>query len=39
MPLKDAVSQAKRYVTAAIREAFPMGRGHGPLNHFHAHWE
>ena len=39
MPLKDAVSQAKRYVTAAIREAFPMGGGHGPLNHFHAHWE
>ena len=39
MSLKDAVSQAKRYVTAAIREAFPMGRGHGPLNHFHAHWE
>ena len=39
MPLRDAVSRAKRYVTAAIREAFPIGRGHGPLNHFHAHWE
>ena len=33
--LRDAVAQAKEYVTASIRSAFPMGRGHGPLNHFH----
>ena len=38
-PVRDAVSQAKAYVTAAIRHAFPMGKGHGPLNHFHATWE
>ncbi len=33
-----AVQQAKDYVTAAIRSAFPIGRGHGPLHHFHAFW-
>ena len=38
-PVRDAVSQAKAYVTAAIRNAFPMGKGHGPLNHFYATWE
>ncbi len=38
-PVRDAVSQAKAYVTAAIRNAFPMGNGHGPLNHFYATWE
>ncbi len=37
--VRDAVSQAKTYVTAAIRNAFPMGKGHGPLNHFYATWE
>ena len=39
LSVRDAVSQAKTYVTAAIRGAFPMGRGHGPLNHFYALWE
>ncbi len=38
-PVRDAVSQAKAYVTAAIRNAFPTGKGHGPLNHFYATWE
>jgi hydroxymethylpyrimidine/phosphomethylpyrimidine kinase len=38
MPLRDAVSQAKKYVTEAIRRAYPMGRGHGPLNHFYEFW-
>ncbi len=33
--VEDAVAQAKRYVTEAIRHAFPMGKGHGPLNHFY----
>ena len=33
-----AVAQAKEYVTAAIRAAYPLGRGHGPLHHFHAFW-
>ena len=34
-----AVQQAKDYVTAAIRSAYPIGHGHGPLHHFHAFWQ
>ena len=37
--IRDSVSQAKRYVTASIRNAFPIGSGHGPLNHFYMYWE
>ena len=37
--VEKAVSQAKKYVSAAIEAAYPMGRGHGPLNHFHAFWD
>ena len=33
-----SVQQAKDYVTAAIRAAYPIGQGHGPLHHFHAFW-
>ena len=36
--LPEAVRQAKDYVTAAMRAGFPMGRGRGPLNHFHELW-
>ncbi len=32
--LDDAVVRAKRYVEGAIRHAKPLGRGHGPVNHF-----
>ncbi|GBC81724.1 Hydroxymethylpyrimidine/phosphomethylpyrimidine kinase [bacterium HR10] len=32
--LLEAVRRAKHYVTMAIRYGFPIGRGHGPLNHF-----
>ena len=39
MSISDAVAQAKDYVTAAIRHAFPMGQGHGPLNHFYMLWK
>ena len=38
MDLQDAVALAKDYVTEAIRHSFPMGRGHGPLNHFYKLW-
>ena len=38
MTLQDAVALAKDYVTEAIRHSFPMGRGHGPLNHFYKLW-
>jgi hydroxymethylpyrimidine/phosphomethylpyrimidine kinase len=33
-----AVAEAKRYVTAAIRDGFPMGRGVGTLRHFVERW-
>jgi hydroxymethylpyrimidine/phosphomethylpyrimidine kinase len=38
MPLEAAIDAAKRYVTAAIATAdtLAVGRGHGPLQHFHA---
>jgi hydroxymethylpyrimidine/phosphomethylpyrimidine kinase len=36
--VEDAVAGAKSYVTAAISNAPPIGRGHGPLHHFHAWW-
>ncbi|MBM3945775.1 MAG: bifunctional hydroxymethylpyrimidine kinase/phosphomethylpyrimidine kinase [SAR202 cluster bacterium] len=31
----EAVAKAKRYVTNAIRKAYPIGHGHGPLNHLY----
>ncbi len=39
LDVPSAVQQAKDYVTAAIRSAYPIGRGHGPLHHFHAFWQ
>jgi hydroxymethylpyrimidine/phosphomethylpyrimidine kinase len=30
---RDAVAAAKRYVTEALRSAYPVGRGKGPMNH------
>lgn len=32
----DAVRAAKEYVTTAIRHALPIGKGHGPTNHFYS---
>ena len=37
-PLESAIVGAKAYVTAAIERAFPLGHGHGPVNHFHQWW-
>lgn len=34
----EAVEAAKRYVTAAIRAGFPVGRGVGSLRHFIERW-
>ena len=34
--LTDAIDKAKRYVTAAIRHGPAVGRGAGPMDHFHA---
>ena len=39
MDVVDAVAQAKEYVTEAIRHSFPLGNGHGPLNHFYKLWD
>jgi hydroxymethylpyrimidine/phosphomethylpyrimidine kinase len=36
--LKDAVGEAKTYVTAAIREGFQAGGGVGALRHFVTSW-
>jgi hydroxymethylpyrimidine/phosphomethylpyrimidine kinase len=30
---KDAVASAKAYVTGALRSAYPIGKGKGPMNH------
>ena len=37
-PLLEAVAQAKEYVTEAIRNSYPLGRGHGPVHHFYRFW-
>lgn len=34
MAITDAVAKAKEYITLAIRHALPIGKGHGPTNHF-----
>jgi hydroxymethylpyrimidine/phosphomethylpyrimidine kinase len=38
--LREAVSTAKAYVTAAIAAAdeLHIGKGRGPVHHFHAVW-
>jgi hydroxymethylpyrimidine/phosphomethylpyrimidine kinase len=33
-PFFDAVARAKTYISGAIRNALPIGRGHGPTHHF-----
>ena len=38
LDLADAVARAKEYVTEAMERAFPVGKGHGPLNHFYRSW-
>jgi hydroxymethylpyrimidine/phosphomethylpyrimidine kinase len=39
--LNEAVALAKRYISAAIAasDAVKVGRGHGPVHHFHHWWE
>ena len=38
--VEDAVKEAKRYITDAIRESgqLDVGHGHGPVHHFHTLW-
>ncbi|MFZ2448158.1 MAG: bifunctional hydroxymethylpyrimidine kinase/phosphomethylpyrimidine kinase [Syntrophobacteraceae bacterium] len=33
--VEDAVGRAKEYITGAISRGLPLGRGHGPVHHFH----
>jgi hydroxymethylpyrimidine/phosphomethylpyrimidine kinase len=39
-PLKESVAAAKAYITAAIQAAdqLSIGKGRGPVHHFHAWW-
>jgi|YelNatPaOPRAMG01_1025707.scaffolds.fasta_scaffold08651_7 hydroxymethylpyrimidine/phosphomethylpyrimidine kinase len=36
LPLREALSEAKAFITEAIRTAPGLGRGHGPVNHWAA---
>ncbi|MDB5591757.1 bifunctional hydroxymethylpyrimidine kinase/phosphomethylpyrimidine kinase [Enterovirga sp.] len=40
-PMRDAVSGAKTYLTSALEAAdrLKIGRGSGPVHHFHAWWQ
>ena len=38
LTLTESVAQAKEFVTEAIRLAYDIGSGHGPLNHFFRYW-
>jgi hydroxymethylpyrimidine/phosphomethylpyrimidine kinase len=35
LPVEEAVRQAKAYVNGAIQHGLALGKGHGPLHHFH----
>jgi len=36
--LKEAVREAKAYLTEALAHAYPIGGGQGPVHHFHKWW-
>jgi hydroxymethylpyrimidine/phosphomethylpyrimidine kinase len=40
VPMRDAVREAKIYLTSALIKADELGVGHGkgPVHHFHALW-
>jgi hydroxymethylpyrimidine/phosphomethylpyrimidine kinase len=40
LPLEKAVRKAKEYLTKAIRAGaeYEIGKGHGPVHHFHEFW-
>jgi len=37
--LHEAVERAKEYLTEALRHAYPIGHGHGPVHHFYHFWK
>ncbi len=34
----EAVGKAKEYLTEALRQAYPIGHGRGPVHHFYRFW-
>ena len=36
---KEAVQEAKAYLTEALKHAYPIGGGHGPVHHFYKWWK
>jgi hydroxymethylpyrimidine/phosphomethylpyrimidine kinase len=38
LELPQAIGQAKSYVTQGLRQSLRLGRGPGPLNHFHPYY-
>lgn len=36
--LEEAIEKSKRYISEAIQNAFPIGKGHSPIHHFYQ-WE
>lgn len=41
LPLRDAVEQAKTYLTGTLQAgaAYKLGHGHGPVHHFFSNWQ
>ena len=37
-PVTEAIADAKAYLTEALRRAFSIGAGHGPVNHLFGWW-
>ena len=37
-PVPEPIGDAKAYLTDALRHAFPLGAGHGPVNHLFGWW-
>jgi len=38
-PIAEAIENAKRYITSAIEKSFSIGKGVGPVHHFHEWYE
>lgn len=39
MELRNAIENAKTYVTTAIERSFTVGKGHSPVNHFYDYYD
>ena len=35
LSVKEAVTQAKAFISGAIQQGLPLGGGHGPVHHFY----